>query len=183
MLTLNSQVKGKDCGAWGPFVGIRAVSARLPSTKSSCCFTHQHGYNWVKSIILRSRDLERGMGEFLGYTGVLETLPTLTLPLSPLSRLQCPDPSPSLLNGHPQPRPVAFDFAWGGRETCGLTSSCSPRPPRQTSRGNRLLKSDPQGLLPSQAGPPPQVRAGAPAGARADLAGGRWWWQRPPVDR
>ncbi|VTJ80006.1 Hypothetical predicted protein [Marmota monax] len=89
-----------------------------------------------------------------------------------MSRLQCPDPSPSLLNGHPQPRPVAFDFDWGGRETSGLTSSRSPGPQRQTSRGSRLLKSDPQGLLPSQAGPPPQVRARAPAGAGADLTGG-----------
>lgn len=128
---------------------------------------------------LRPRD-----GRGVGGQGMTQTLPALTAaPSLLLARLQCPDPSPPLLNGHPQPRPVAFAFARGGRETSGLTSSCSPGPPRPAPWGGHLLESDAQGRPPSQAGPPPQVRAGAPAGTGGDSPCGQRRWQRPPVDR
>lgn len=128
------------------------------------------------------RDSDQGMGKVLGDMGAPDPPCADGCPSLLLAWLQCPDPSPPLLNGHPQPRPVAFAFAWGGRETSGLTS-CSPGPPRPASRGCRLLESDAQGLPPSQAGPPPQVRAGAPAGTGGDSTGRQRWWQRSPADR
>lgn len=96
-----------------------------------------------------------------------------------MSRLQYPDSSSPLLNGQPQLRPVAFNFVWGGRKTSGLTSSCSPGPPRPTSRGSHHLQSDSQVLPPSKAGPPPQISAGNPV----DSSSGQQWQQRSSVDR
>lgn len=96
-----------------------------------------------------------------------------------MSRLQYPDSSSPLLNGQPQLRPVAFNFVWGGRKTSGLTSSCSPGPPRSATRGSHHLQSDSQVLPPSKAGPPPQISAGSPVGSTS----GRRWQQRSSVDR
>lgn len=81
-------------------------------------------------------------GEDLGDKGAPYPPALTATPSLLLARLQCPDPSPPLLNGHAQPRPVAFAFARGRRETSGLTSFCSPGPPRPTSRGGHLLESD-----------------------------------------
>lgn len=142
------------------------------------------GQFWVQ--LHPTQEPPPGMGEVWGLAGSSRPSLRSALTAAPsllLAWLRCP--GPPLLHGHPQPRPVAFAFAWGGRETSGF-ASCSPRSPGPGPPPGvcHLLAPDAQGLLLPQARPPSQARPGAPAGPGASgPGGGQQWGQRPAADR